>query len=81
MRTLMSAPPTSRVGRYPRHTFAVHNPAHVAVPFMIAPVLPGETLENLFMEARVVSNPVQNPLIGWKQEFYLFLRPRDRSAV
>ena len=72
MRTLMSAPPTSRVGRYPRHTFAVHNPAHVAVPFMIAPVLPGETLENLFMEARVVSNPVNNPLIGWKQEFYYF---------
>lgn len=72
MRTLMSAPPTSRVGRYPRHTFGVASPAHAAVPFMIAPVLPGETLENLFMEARVVSAPVKNPLIGWKQEYYFF---------
>lgn len=72
MRTLMSAPPTSRVGRYPRHTFQYASPCHSVIPFMIAPVLPGETLENLFMEARVVSDPVKNPLIGWKKEYYFF---------
>jgi len=72
MRTLMSAPPTSRVGRYPKHIFNIQEPAYVAQPFMLAPVLPGETLENLFFEARCVTDPIENSIIGWKKEFYFF---------
>lgn len=68
----MSAPPTERVGRYPKHTFQVRELPFTAVPFMIAPVLPGETLNSLFFESRVVSDPVRNPLIGWKKEYYYF---------
>lgn len=39
---------------------------------MIAPVLPGETMDNLLMQARVVSDPIQNSLIGWHKEYYYF---------
>jgi hypothetical protein len=68
----MSAPPTSRVGRYPRHPFSVQQiPMHIQ-PFCIAPVLPGETLDNLYFESRAVSAPVKNSLIGWKLEYYYF---------
>lgn len=63
---------TDRVGRYPKHTFEVDSRPYVITPFMIAPVLPGETMDNLFMESRVVSDPVKNKLIGWKQEYYYF---------
>jgi len=72
MRTLMSAPPTNRVGRYPKHTFLLESAPFVAQPFFFAPVLPGETLDNLFFESRVVSDPVMNKLIGWKKEYYYF---------
>lgn len=72
MRTLMSAPPTERVGRYPKHTFQIRELPFTATPFMIAPVLPGETLNSLFFESRVVSDPVRNSVIGWKKEYYYF---------
>lgn len=72
MRTLMSAPPTSRQGRYPRHSFHVKTYAHHIHPFCMAPVLPGETLENLFMEARVVSAPIKSSIVGAKKEYYFF---------
>lgn len=72
MRTLMSAPPTDRVGRYPKHTFRVNAKPFTLQPVMLARVLPGETLKNLYFEARMVTSPILNPIIGWKQEFYYF---------
>lgn len=72
MRTLLSAPPTSRVGRYPKHPFMVRELPYTAQPFFIAPVLPGETMENLYMEARVVTDPILNPIIGWKKQYFFF---------
>lgn len=72
MRTLMSAPPSDRVGRYPKHTFQVNAKPFTLQPMGIAPVLPRETLKNLKFEDRVVTNPILNPIIGWKQEFYCF---------
>lgn len=71
-RNLLSAPPTSRVGRYPAHTFQTKELPFTAQPFMLARVLPGESLKNLRMEARVITDPVKNPIIGWKKEFYFF---------
>jgi len=72
MRTLMSAPPTSRVGRYPKHTFRTKELPFTAQPFMVARVLPGETMTNLFFESRVITDPCLNSIIGWKKEYYFF---------
>lgn len=72
MRTLMSAPPTSRVGRYPRHVFQTREQAYTAQPFFIAPVLPGETMNNLYFESRVVTDPILNSIIGWKKQYFFF---------
>ena len=67
MRTLMSAPPTSRVGRYPKHPFKVNAIPFTLQPIGIARVLPGETLKNIKFEDRVVTKPIVNPIVGWKQ--------------
>ena len=72
VRTLLSAPPTSRVGRYPKHTFRVDSKPFSLQPIMMARVLPGETLKNLKFEARIVTSPIVSPIIGWKKEFYFF---------
>lgn len=72
MRTLLSAPPTSRVGRYPKHPFLVHSKPFTLQPLAIARVLPGETLQSIKFESRVVTSPVVNPIIGWKQQYFMF---------
>lgn len=69
---LQAAAPTDRKLRQPKHRFLVSEFPFTAQPFMIAPVLPGESLANLYMEARVVTDPINNRLIGWKKEFYYF---------
>lgn len=71
-RNLMSAMPTDRVGRYPRHPFLTRELPFTAQPFMLARVLPGETLQNIKFEARIVTDPIRNPIIGWKKEFFFF---------
>lgn len=72
---IVPVPKTGRVGRYPKHNFLTRELVYTAQPFMIAPVLPGETLTNLYFESRVVSDPVRNPIIGWKKEYYFFYVP------
>lgn len=71
-RNLLSVPPTSRVGRYPKHPFLTSSLAFTAQPIMLARVLPGETLNNLYFESRVITDPIQNPIIGWKKEYFFF---------
>nr|WDY38266.1 major capsid protein [Rattus norvegicus microvirus] len=71
-RTLMSMPPTSRVGRYPRHTFLTRELPFTAQPFFLARVLPGETMKNMKFEARVITDPILNSIIGWKKEYFFF---------
>lgn len=71
-RTLMSAPPTNRVTRSPKHPFQTVELPYTLQPIMFAPVMPGETLTNMYFESRVVSDPIKNPLIGWKKEYYFF---------
>lgn len=75
MQVIQQAAPTERVGRYPKHAFVAREMPFQLQPIMIAPVLPGETMKNLFFESRVVSDPVKNPLIGWKKEFYFYYVP------
>ncbi|ATW62973.1 major capsid protein [Citromicrobium phage vB_Cib_ssDNA_P1] len=72
MRTLMSAPPTGRVGRYPKHPFLTQEKPFTAQPFFLARVLPGETLQNLRLESRVITDPIKNSIIGWSKEYYVF---------
>lgn len=74
-RTLLSAAPTDRVGRYPKHTWNVASLPFTAQPFMLAPVLPGETLQNLYFESRIVTDPIENPITIWKKEYYFFFCP------
>ena len=74
MQNFMAAPAPSnrRRVRYPNHPFQLRTAAFGIYPFMIAPVLPGETLKSLNLQARVVTDPIKNPLCGWWLEYYFF---------
>lgn len=70
----------ARVPRYPKHTFSIQQRPYEITPFFIAPVLSGETLKNLLLQARAVSTPLENPLIGHHLEHYFFyVKLRDLS--
>lgn len=72
MRTFLDQPPSGRVGRNPKHTFRINALPFTAQPFMIAPVLVGDTLDSCYMESRVLTDSLNNPLIGMKQSYFLF---------
>lgn len=70
-----------RVARNPVHNFHVRHKPFQIQPFMFAPVLPGETLKNLLMQSRAVTQPIKNPLIGWWMEYYFFyVKHRDMEG-
>ena len=58
--------------RRPQHKFNLKSKPYEIVPFMMAPVLPGETMQNLLLQARVVTDPIKNRLVGWHKEYYFF---------
>lgn len=69
---------TRRRIRSPKHTFNLRHKPYAIQPFMIAPVLPGETMKNLLMQSRVVSDPVKSPLVGWWLDYlYVYVKHRD----
>lgn len=64
--------------RRPTHTFHLEHRAFQIQPFLIAPVLPGETLKQALLQVRAVTDPIKNPLIGWHLEHYIFyVKHRD----
>ena len=71
-----AAPRVNRKMRSPQHTWAVKQRPFVITPFMIAPVLPGETVKAGVMQARVVSDPLNasrfSSITGWWLEHYVF---------
>lgn len=71
----MNLPQVRRRSRTPSHPFNIRSKPFAIVPFMIAPVAPGETMTNLLLQSRVVSDPIQHPLIGWHKEYYFFYVP------
>lgn len=76
--TIVPTGRVSRVPRSPKHKFQLRTRPYVIQPFVIAPVLPHETMKNALLQARVVSDPVKNPLIGWWKEYHLFyVKHRD----
>ncbi len=73
-----NAKATQRKLRKPRHTFQTRSRPWQIQPIMIAPVLPGETLKNLQLQSRAVTDPIKHPLIGWWAEYYYFyVKHRD----
>ena len=62
--SLSTAVQKARVPRTPKHTFNLVQRPYEITPFMIAPVLAGETLKNLLLQCRTVSTPLENRLIG-----------------
>lgn len=77
----MNMPQVRRTHRRPQHKFNLKYKPFEIVPFMCAPVLPGETMENLLMQVRAVTDPIQNALIGWHHETYFFyVKHRALSA-
>lgn len=65
-------PKTMRRNRSPKHTAYIHMRPWVIHPFMVAPVLAGDTLTNMVFQARAVSDPVRNPLTGATLEHHFF---------
>lgn len=72
MQLAQQMPRSRRKSRSPNHRFFVRPRPWQIQPFMIAPVLPGETLQSLRFQARVVTDPIQNRTIGWWDEYYFF---------
>ena len=68
----LNLPQERRVLRTPSHKFSVRAKPFEICPFLIAPVLPNETMTNALLQSRVVSDPVGHPLIGWHHEMMLF---------
>lgn len=75
VRVLGALPQVGRVLRQPAHTFQVRHFPYVIQPFMIAPVLPNETMKAAMLQSRAVTKPIKNPLIGWWLEHYVFYCP------
>lgn len=75
LRVVQDLPAQGRKMRRPAHTFQLRHRPYVIQPFMIAPVLPGETLDAALIQSRAVTQPIKNPLIGWWLEHYLFYCP------
>lgn len=67
-----SLPRIGRISRNPQHSWNVKAKPFVIQPVMIAPVLPGETLKNALFQARVITDPIKSPIIGWWHEYYFF---------
>ncbi len=62
-----------RVMRSPQHPFQLQTRPFQIQPFVIAPVLPGETLVNALVQSRVVTDPLVPPgLVGWWTEYFMF---------
>lgn len=71
----------SRKLRYPQHRWQLRTKPWQIQPFMVAPVLPGETLDRMVFQTRAVSDPLANPILGWWKEYYWFyVKHRDLDA-
>lgn len=79
LRVVQSAP--SKMGRKlrsPSHSFITRNRPWSIRPFMLAPVLPGETLKSAQLQMNVTSPNLTSPLTGWWAETYFFyVKHRD----
>lgn len=74
--SIQNSPRVNRKTRSPQHTWAIKQRPFVITPFMLAPVLPGETFKTGVMQARCVSDPLStsrfSSITGWWLEHYFF---------
>lgn len=75
LQVLQDLPQVGRKMRRPAHPSYIEHLPYVIQPFMLAPVLPGETLKKLMFQSRAITSPIKNPLIGWHLEHYWFYVP------
>lgn len=62
-----------RQRRMPNHPFHLKEVRPFQIqPCHIAPVFAGETLDNLYLQSRVITDPIVNRIIGWYCEYYFF---------
>lgn len=74
-------PLSQREPRKPSHSFQLKVKPWQLQPFLLAPVLPGETMKNLLIQSRIVTDPIKHPLVGWWCEYYFFyVKHRDMSC-
>lgn len=67
--------------RRPTHTWNTVQHPWAITPFLIAPVIPGETMRSAVLQARCISSPIKNDMIGWWMEHYVFyVKLRDLNA-
>lgn len=74
-----NAPAVGRVMREPEHPFLIGQIPWAITPFFIAPVVPGETMKNLLLNARCQSGvALKSNFVGWFHEVYFFyVKHRD----
>lgn len=70
--SIVGATPKARVPRRPNHTFHIKQYPYELTPFMIAPVLAGETMQSLLLQCRTVTTALKNRLVGHHLEHYFF---------
>lgn len=72
------APRFERRVRKPVYDFQIRAQPWGLTPFHIQPVLPGETVDNIQMQARVVSDPIKSKLGGaWCETYWFYVKHRD----
>lgn len=71
VQVIANAQPRRRA-RKPVHSFILKQSPFTIQPFLLAPVLPGETMTQALLSVRAVTDPIKNPLTGWWIEHYLF---------
>lgn len=70
----------ARTTRRPAHKFNIKTRPYELQPFLLAPVLPGESLKNLMLQSQIWSDPLNSEMknIGWWNEYYFFyVKHRD----
>ena len=83
LQLVRDVPRVGRKHRRPQHSFMIAAIPWEITPFFIAPVLPGETMQNMLVQARYRSDPLAEGLIdtGWwiEHQFY-YVKHRDLEA-
>lgn len=78
---ITAAQKTTRKIRRPKHRYYVEHRPYQLQPFLLAPVMPGETMKSLNVQGRVISDPLAsgagNILPWWHEMFFFYVRLHD----
>lgn len=71
----------ARKGRYPQHSHLIEYKPFQIAPYLIAPVLAGETLKNANLQARIITDPLAtgagNILPWWCEHWMFYVKARQ----